>query len=140
MPKKSTYAEAEKCSTKKGPLRSSAQITSDIAECDARRRLAARIQRLLNKWEPILGVHVNEWRIQEMKLYWASINERERRITFNLKLLDMSPAFQEVTVVHELVHLLTDGHDARFFELMDKHVPNWRKLHAKYAEPMARHS
>lgn len=140
MPKKLTYVEAIKCSTKKRPLRSPTQLGSDIAECDGRRRLAARLKRLLDKWEPILGVHIAQWKIQDMKTYWASVNEGRSKITFNTKLADMSPAFLEATVVHELVHLLTDGHDARFYELMDRHVPGWRKLHAKYAEPMTRHS
>ena len=75
-----------------------------------------------------------------MRTYWASVNEADGRITFALKLAEMSPAFVEVTVVHELVHFLTDGHDAQFHELMDRHVPNWRRLHARYAEPLTQHS
>ena len=114
------------------------QIRREIVEHQDRGRLSSRIQRLIKKWEPRLGVHVREWGLRKMKTYWASVNEHDGRITFNTKLADMSPAFLEVTVVHELVHLLTQGHDRRFYELMDRHVPNWRRLHAKYEEPLTR--
>ena len=103
-------------------------------------KLCAKIQRLIAEWEPKLGVHVRACDVRPMKTYWASTNEAEGKITFNLKLAEMSPAFLKVTVVHELVHLLTDGHDAKFFALMDRHVPGWRKLHAKYDEPLTQHS
>jgi predicted metal-dependent hydrolase len=98
------------------------------------------IQLLVDKWEPILGVRVQAWDIKPMKTYWASVNEHEGKITFNLKLADKPHTFLEVIVVHELVHFLTDGHDRRFYELMDRHVPNWRRLHARYAEPLMRHN
>jgi predicted metal-dependent hydrolase len=44
----------------------------------------------------------------------------------------MPPAFVEVILVHELVHQLTNGHDPAFFELMDRHLPGWRRIHARY--------
>lgn len=116
------------------------KLDCDVSEHQRLVRLSARIHRLIKKWEPILGVHVKEAHHQPLKMYWASANEREHKITFNSKLVDMSPAFVEVTVVHEMVHFLTDGHDKKFYELMDRHVPNWRRLHAKYAEPLTRDS
>jgi len=118
----------------------SSRLDHDVSEHRRLERLSARIRRLIKKWEPILGVQVKEAHHQPLKTYWASANERERKITFNSKLVDMSPAYVEVTVVHEMVHFLTDGHDKRFYELMDRHVPNWRRLHAKYAEPLTRDS
>jgi predicted metal-dependent hydrolase len=112
----------------------------DVDEDLRLKRFALRIKKLVKKWEPILGVHVKEAHLQPLKLYWASANEAAQRITFNTKLVDMSPAYVEVTVVHEMVHFLTDGHDQKFFEMMDRHVPNWRKLHERYAEPLTRDS
>lgn len=116
------------------------RLKRDIDDAEARQRLHARLARLLRKWEPVLGVHLNEWGIRKMKTYWASTDSENCRITFAEKLGEMSPAFVEVTVVHELVHCRTDGHDAEFYRLMDKHVPNWRRLHAKYNEPLTQHS
>ena len=122
------------------PMRSLTELNADIAENEKRRRLTRRIDRLIAKWSPVLGVHVSEWKIQKMKTYWGSANERDRKITFNLTLADMPPAFVEATVVHELVHFLTDGHDAKFYRLMDRYVPGWRRLHARYSEKLTRDS
>ena len=121
-------------------MKSVFQLDRDVSEHRDREQLRTRIQRLIAKWEPILGVHVREWNIKPMKTYWASANEDAGKITFNLKLADMSPAFLNATVVHEMVHFLTDGHDQRFYALMDRHVPNWRRLHERYSEPLTRHS
>jgi len=115
-------------------------LKPSIAEHQRLIRLSARIRRLIAKWEPILGIHVQEAHHQPLKTYWASANARTRKITFNSKLVDMSPAFLEVTVVHEMVHFLTKGHDQLFYTLMDRHVPQWRRLHARYAEPLTRNS
>lgn len=103
-----------------------------IAEDDDVERLRVRIGRLIKKWEPRLHVHVPKWSLREMNTYWAS--EGAKDIWFNTKLADMPPAFVESIVVHELVHLRTDGHDPLFFKLMDQHFPSWRRLHEKYAE------
>lgn len=115
------------------------KLSSQARRLD-RDRLRDNIQLLIDKWEPILGVDVREWKIAPMKTYWASVDERARKITFNLKLADKPPAFLEVIVVHELVHFLTDGHDRKFYALMNRHVPNWVQLHAKYAEPLMQHN
>ena len=121
-------------------MRSPRQLEREIAEAEQRSRLRARIQRLLDKWVPKLGVNVADWNIRTMKTYWASVNEGAGKITFNSKLAEMSPRFLESTVVHELVHMLTHGHDARFYALMDQHVPGWRRLHDRYSAPLKLHS
>ncbi len=107
-----------------------------ISEEATREELRARIQRLIDHWEPILGVRVGDWHLRDMKLYWGSTDPKSRRITFDSKLSTMSPSFLKVTVVHELVHLRVPGHTDEFYKLMDQHIPGWRRLHAQYAGRM----
>jgi predicted metal-dependent hydrolase len=43
-------------------------------------------------------------------------------------------------VVHELLHLLMDdpvgsGHDVRFYKLLDRYLPTWRRRHARLRSP-----
>src|SRR5574342_1350823 len=83
-----------------------------------------------------------------MKMYWGSSRKagcdtiacRPGHITFNTELAKLPRRYIEYIVVHELVHHLTDGHDARFYELMDKHVPGWRAMQARIEEPRRRYS
>jgi predicted metal-dependent hydrolase len=124
------------------------QLDREIADHQERTRLARRVQRLLDKWQSILGVRLGEFRIKKMRAF-ASTNVRENRLWISQALVDMSPADLEYVVVHELVHLRvsdiargegTDpeagsGHDARFYALMDQYLPTWRRRHARLHSP-----
>lgn len=112
------------------PRRLSHEIDEALGRREKVEKLCTRIRRLLVKWEPRLGVHVKTWQIKNAKTYWATMNKSE--IWFSADLADMPSDFVEVIVVHELVHYLTDGHDLDFFELMNRHLPNWRRIYARY--------
>jgi len=70
---------------------------------------------LLDKWEPILGVTIDELRVRKMKSYWASINEGASRMWVSSDLAKPRQKYLEFVVVHELVHMRTNGHDAKFY-------------------------
>jgi predicted metal-dependent hydrolase len=108
------------------------EINEALARRDKLQRLRNRIARLLKKWQPRLGVHVQSWQLKDTKGYWATMDETKNEIWFAEDLADMPSTFVEVIVVHELVHYLTNGHDPAFFELMDQHLPSWRDVHATY--------
>lgn len=93
-----------------------------------RDRLRGAIPDLIEKWEPVMGVAVAEWRIKRMKTRWGTCNIRARRIWFNLELAKYAPACLEYIVVHEMAHLLERLHNRRFWGLMDQFLPHWRLL------------
>ncbi len=113
---------------------------TDFGEAEERRKLHGQIQRLLNKWQPILGVTIDDWDMRKMKLYWGSSNRATGHITFNTELAKLPKRYLEYIVVHELVHHMTDGHDAKFYKIMDEHLPGWRTMQAKIEEPLHRYS
>ena len=115
-------------------------LLQDLEESKERKRLKGRIQRLLDKWQPILGVQLRDWDLRKMKKYWGSANNSTGHITFNTELAKLPPRYVEYLVVHELVHQVTDGHDKRFYALMDRHLPGWRKMQARIEEPLERYS
>ena len=121
-------------------MKTSRQLDAEISEHQARAKLLARLRKLVAKWQRILGVKIGEVHVRKMKTYWASINERDKRVWFSLELAGQSPKFVEYVVAHELVHMLTDGHDERFYALMDRYLPGWRQQHAMNAGPMTQHS
>jgi predicted metal-dependent hydrolase len=112
------------------------QLDREIADHQERARLTWRIQKLLDKWQPILGVEVREFHIKKMKAF-GSLNPRDRRLWVSQALATMSDAALEYVVVHELMHLLIDegpagsGHDEHFYALMDRYLPTWRRRHAR---------
>lgn len=124
----------------KSRTRTKHQLDCEIGQSESRVRLCARVQRLINKWEPRLGVHVRDWKLKEMKRYWGSANKAEGSIWINPQIAELSPPYLEYIVVHEMVHLLTEGHDAKFYALMDDNLPRWRHLHEKIEEPLTQYS
>jgi predicted metal-dependent hydrolase len=81
---------------------------------------------LLERWEPRLGVKLERFQVRRMKTRWGSCTPAKRTIRLNTELATRSPELLEYIVVHELVHLLEASHNARFYELMDLHMPGWQ--------------
>ena len=91
-----------------------------------RGELRGRLPTLLAKWEPKIGVQVAEVRIKKMKTRWGSCNSAARRIWLNLELVKKQTSCLEYIFVHEMVHLIERSHNDRFWDLMDRHMPQWR--------------
>jgi predicted metal-dependent hydrolase len=91
-----------------------------------REQLRQRIPPLLEKWQPIIGRPVPRWSIRRMKTKWGSCNRETGHIWFNLELATKHPDCLEYIVVHEMAHLHERSHGARFTELMDRYLPDWR--------------
>jgi predicted metal-dependent hydrolase len=92
-----------------------------------REELKREIARLIDKWEPVMGVSVNDFGVKKMKTRWGSCNIRAKRIWLNLELAKRDPACLEMVVVHEMVHLLERLHSKRFYGYMDKFLPYWKQ-------------
>lgn len=96
-----------------------------------REQLKSLIPDYIKKWEPIMGVKVEDFGVKLMKTRWGSCNIQAKRIWINLELAKKTPRCLEYIVVHEMVHLLDRGHNAKFYAYMDKFLPNWREIKAK---------
>jgi predicted metal-dependent hydrolase len=107
------------------------------ADRDARQRrlaawyrdeLKAAIPALISQWAPMLGVEEPDWGVRRMKTKWGTCKPDQRKIWLNLELAKKAPECLEFIVVHEMTHLLERNHTERFFDLMNKHLPQWRML------------
>lgn len=99
-----------------------------------RNELQILSEQLVHKWESMMQVQVYEVRIKNMKTRWGTCNIRDRRIWLNLQLVKYKPELIELVVVHEMVHLLERLHNHRFYSLMDKFLPDWRKRNEELNE------
>ena len=120
-------------------MKTARQLDREIADNQERQQLARRVQKLLDKWQPILGVRVSEFRVKKMQAF-GSLNVREGRLLISQSLARMPKADLEYVVVHELVHMLIreeegSGHDERFYAIMDRYLPGWRRRHARLRSP-----
>jgi len=90
-----------------------------------RAQLRQAVPLLIAKWEPLIGVQVEQFFVQRMKTKWGSCNSSAHSIRLNTDLAKKPQECLEYIVVHEMVHLLEPTHNARFIAQMDRFMPNW---------------
>jgi predicted metal-dependent hydrolase len=81
---------------------------------------------LIARYEPIMGVHVNEIGIKKMSTRWGTCAIKAKRVWINLALALFPAECLEMVVVHELTHLLERNHTKRFYALMTQYMPDWQ--------------
>lgn len=90
-----------------------------------RQELKKKIPSLIEKWQKIMGVEIEEWEVKKMKTKWGTCKIESKRIWLNLELAKKPLHCLDYIIVHELVHLLERNHNERFTTLMDKFLPQW---------------
>ena len=91
-----------------------------------RKELKAAVPALLAKWQPIIGEDATKVVVRHMKTKWGTCHLESRSIWLNPELAKKNPRCLEYIVVHELIHFIERTHNARFIELMNLHMPDWR--------------
>jgi len=92
-----------------------------------RAELKKQIPLIVDKWEKLLSVKVNDWQVKQMKTKWGSCNIEQKRIWVNLELAKKPEHCLEYIIMHEMVHLLERHHNDRFQYFMDTYLPNWKQ-------------
>lgn len=95
-----------------------------------RRSLKNTVPELLEKWQPVVGCSANDWGIKKMKTRWGSCNIDRARIWLNLELARWPRECLEYVLVHELTHLIEVNHTKRFWSLVEKAMPDWKRYHS----------
>ena len=80
-----------------------------------------------NKYGKSIGEFPNQVTIKNMKYAWGSCTSK-RNIAINMKLARMKKEIIEYVVLHELCHLKYMNHSEDFWRLVEKNMPNYKKL------------
>ena len=114
-------------------LKEQEPVLAPFMERELRLELKRQLQRLIDKWEPVMGVKSAGFTIKKMRTRWGSCNVKSHHLNFNLLLAKVPPECAEYVVVHELTHLLEPSHNARFWSLMEHYLPESKKLRKQLA-------
>jgi len=93
-----------------------------------RQQLKQQIPPLIEKWEQIMDLQVNDWGVKRMRTKWGTCNIEAKRIWLNLELAKKPERCLEYVIVHEMAHLMERHHNDRFVALLDRFFPQWRKV------------
>lgn len=70
-------------------------------------------------------------KVRKMKTRWGVNSSKSMTLTFNLLLVHYNKETIESVVVHELAHDKIHNHSQKFYDVVFKRLPNYKKLHAK---------
>jgi hypothetical protein len=86
-----------------------------------------RFKATVARWAERIRVRPARIQLQRMTTKWASCSSAGR-LCFSRDLLRKARGFQEVVVVHELLHLVVPNHGKLFRSLMTAYVPDWQQV------------
>ena len=109
-----------------------AQQASDVERLSMEdiRRLADEaakdIPERVRRFAPVVGVRYGRITIRNQKSKWGSCSS-QGNLNFNCLLMLAPPSVRDCVVVHELCHLIELNHSKRFWALVAKALPEYRK-------------
>lgn len=100
-----------------------------------RKSLEARIAETIKEAEDLTGLRADAYRLRKMKTRWGSCNISKKRVWLNTNLAKYEPICLTYVLVHELCHLLEPNHGKRFYALVERFFPEYKKVEALLKEP-----
>ena len=91
------------------------------------RLLAQAVERLAPPLQDRVGRTPSAFRYRAMTSRWGSCNVRTHVITLNTWLVQRPEAELEYVLAHELAHLVEAGHGPRFYAMLDRALPDWKR-------------
>lgn len=91
-------------------------------------------ENVIDKYYPIFALYNiprPSLEVKKMRSKWGSCIPAKKRITLNVCLFKSSVDCIEYVVLHELAHLLYNGHKKNFYSFLLKHMPDYRSIEKK---------
>lgn len=67
-------------------------------------------------------------KIRNMTSRWGSCMPSKNQITLNLQLIHYDEKFIEYVVLHEYAHLIQPNHSKAFYHVIEKYMPDYKKI------------
>ena len=135
MPRGTSHAEVERLLEEKRlwiqrqRLRQVPRLFLDafeVSESEARTGARELVSALAEEEAERIGVEFRRIRIGGQRTLWGSCSPRGT-LSFNWRLVLAPLDVLEYVVVHELCHLRIPNHSRRYWDLVERHRPHWRR-------------
>lgn len=77
------------------------------------------------------GVPFPKIKFRKMKSQWGNCHTKKKILTFNLNLMYAPSECIEYVVVHEFAHFLQPNHSPKFYNELEKVIPDWKMRRKK---------
>lgn len=75
----------------------------------------------------IYNYQINQVRIKSQKTCWGSCSKKGN-LNFNYKIIFLPEPLMDLIIVHEICHLAEFNHSQKFWQLVQKAIPDYKKL------------
>ena len=79
----------------------------------------------LNQFSKKLGATPNNYTIKNLKNRWGSLTKKGT-IVLNINLIKAPERIIDYIIIHELCHLIIEGHSHKFWSLLHKYIPDYQ--------------
>lgn len=86
------------------------------------------VMRRLPYWEKKTGMHASGFTVRDMKTRWGSCNVKTHHLSLSLSLAMHPLECLDYILVHELSHTREAGHNERFWALVGRYIPDWKRI------------
>lgn len=83
---------------------------------------------LLKKYCLIMSLEIKGFTVKKLKSKWGSCDTLKKHITLNIELMKYPIIISEYIVIHELAHLIEANHSKKFYEIIKKYMPEYKKV------------
>ncbi|WP_308471605.1 M48 family metallopeptidase [Brachyspira murdochii] len=83
---------------------------------------------LLKKYCLIMSLEIRGFTVKKLKSKWGSCDTLKKYITLNIELMKYPIIVSEYIVIHELAHLIEANHSKKFYEIIKKYMPEYKKV------------
>jgi predicted metal-dependent hydrolase len=101
------------------------ELISAWYQKEAKARFAERYWKIARRFTR-LGCRISPPQVRRMSRRWGSYS-KSGRVLLNPDLVRAPTACIDYVITHELAHTVYSNHGARFFELLERMMPDWRQ-------------
>lgn len=102
------------------------KVKQYIGEVPPEKTSREQILAMVKDYAARMGVKATRVQLREMKRKWGSCSSRGS-VTLNAHLTWLDPKIVEYVVCHELAHLIVFDHSEAFWQLVEKHMPDYEE-------------
>ncbi|PMJ49466.1 M48 family metallopeptidase [Vibrio splendidus] len=92
----------------------------------AQEKIGSRIRH----WQRETGLDATTYKIKKFEARWANCTDNDV-LEFHPRCMEFSNNVMDYIIIHELCHTVEKSHNKVFWQLVTKHCPNWKELHAE---------
>lgn len=75
----------------------------------------------------LVGLHPSEYKIKRLKRAWGNCSSK-KIISINMEVIKFNREFIKYVVLHEVCHLKYMNHSKMFWNMVEKYMPNYKKI------------